>query len=506
MFSLEDNNAYPVNYSRCLAVSDTADRVRRQIHTLEKSILKTNLGITDVPTDIPSEAKYVYLHNNNISTVPSRVLNHLVNCTELDLSYNRISEVKVGMFEGLVSLKRLLLMHNLIDTVEDRSFSPLGACTELVLSENRIQEVRAEMFEGLASLRTLSMRDNRFDRLDAGAFTVQGDNHNETSTPLQSLRYLNLRQNPLNEIGKGTFVGLIHLETLAIVIGNPDGISNDAWHGLNSLKFAHIFDGNLTRLDQEFLKGLESVEDLDFSANDINTIDSGSFCNMAPCKYLDLSNNEIFDVNAEMWEGLSSLEELDLAVNWLTEVRTDMWGNKLENLLELNLMANLIGRVERGAFRFMKNLRVLNLGTNLLVGIRGDMWVGLSSLVSLRLSENGIQRLPPGSLSNLPHLKRLFLSLNNLTTLSLDMLDSSLYPDSGGHPETLEITMYENPLECDARLCWTKDAAREGWLRMVYTYWCENYQQYWEYVDVGCEGRETESEEDSSNIMIRLIN
>ena len=242
-----------------------------------RTYFKTNLGITDVPTDIPSEAEFVYLHNNNVSIIPSRVLDHLVNCTELDLSYNRIGELKVGMFEGLVSLKRLLLMHNLIDTVEDRSFSPLGACTELVLSENRIQEVRPEMFEGLVSLRTLSMRDNLFDRLDAGTFTMQEDNGGETLTPLQSLRYFNLRQNPLNEIGNGTFAGLIHLETLAIVIGNPDGISKDAWHGLQSLKFAHIFDGNLTTLDQEFLKGLEAVEVLDFSRNDINNINSGSF-------------------------------------------------------------------------------------------------------------------------------------------------------------------------------------------------------------------------------------
>ena len=76
------------------------------------------------------------------------------------------------------------------------------------------------------------------------------------------------------------------------------------------------------------------------------------------------------------------------------------------------------------------------------------------------------------------------------------MFDPSLYPGSDGHPGTLEITMYDNPLECDARLCWTKDAAREGWLRLVYTYWCENYQQYWEHVDVGC-GAESESEKDN---------
>ena len=197
-----------------------------------KAYFKTNLGITEVPTDIPTEAKYVYIHNNNISTIPSRVFAHLENCTELDLSYNRISEVNVGMFEGLVSLKRLLLMHNLIDTVEDRSFLPLCACTEVVLSENRIPEMRPEMFEGLASLRTLSMRDNLFDRLDAGTFIFPShDDINETSMPLQSLRYLNLRQNPLNEIQDGVFTGLINLETLVIVIGNPDGISKGcmAW-------------------------------------------------------------------------------------------------------------------------------------------------------------------------------------------------------------------------------------------------------------------------------------
>ena len=173
-----------------------------------------------------------------------------------------------------------------------------------------------------------------------------------------------------------------------------------------------------------------------------------------------------------------------------------MWGNRLENLYELNLIVNRIHRIQRGAFKSLKNLGVLNLGTNHLTDIHGYMWEGLNSLTSLMLSENGIQVLPPGSLSNLPKLQRLFLSINNLTTLSLDMFDPGLYPGSEGHPATLEITMYDNPLQCDARLCWTKDAAREGWLRLVYTYWCENYQQYWEYVDVGC-GAESESEKDS---------
>ena len=151
--------------------------------TLRKTYFKTNLGIIDIPTDIPKEAEYVYIHNNNISKLPSRVFAHLENCTELDLSYNRISEVKVGMFEGLVSLKRLLLMANLIKTVEDRSFLPLGACTEVVLSENRIADVRPEMWEGMASLGTLSMRDNLFDRLDAGTFiSPSHDDNNKTLT------------------------------------------------------------------------------------------------------------------------------------------------------------------------------------------------------------------------------------------------------------------------------------------------------------------------------------
>ena len=86
------------------------------------------------------------------------------------------------------------------------------------------------MWEGLASLlELLSMRDNRFDRLDAGTFiSPSHDDNNKTSTQLQSLSYLNLRQNLLNEIQDGTFAGLINLETLVIVIGDPDGVSMDA--------------------------------------------------------------------------------------------------------------------------------------------------------------------------------------------------------------------------------------------------------------------------------------
>ena len=47
-----------------------------------------------------------------------------------------------------------------------------------------------------------------------------------------------------------------------------------------------------------------------------------------------------------------------------------------------------------------------------------------------------------------------------------------------------------NPLVCDARLCWLKEAELEGWIRYNALYddppECANIDEYWYYVELNC--------------------
>lgn len=61
------------------------------------------------------------------------------------------------------------------------------------------------------------------------------------------------------------------------------------------------------------------------------------------------------------------------------------------------------------------------------------------------------------------------------------------------HPEMVSATLYRNPWQCDARLCWLREADRDGWLRLIawvpdYALNCRNYPGVpWTEVDLGCE-------------------
>ena len=71
-------------------------------------------GLTEVPTDIPSDAKKVYLENNQISNILAEAFSHLTSCTYIRLKNNSLTLIDAADFVGLESLKTLVLEYNSI--------------------------------------------------------------------------------------------------------------------------------------------------------------------------------------------------------------------------------------------------------------------------------------------------------------------------------------------------------------------------------------------------------
>ena len=119
------------------------------------------------------------------------------------------------------------------------------------------------------------------------------------------------------------------------------------------------------------------------------------------------------------------------------------------------------------------------------------MFEGLFSLEILDLSYNEISTVVPGTFSALARLQILSLTGNQLTTLAFDAFDAPDYPNAIGHPVELQLALHENPLHCDSRMCWLKEAEDEGWIHFQYDlYWvptCVNYQDVpWKDVNLKC--------------------
>ena len=65
----------------------------RDEYTSDRTYYKVDVGLTDIPTDIPKDALEVYLSDNRIRNITANTFFGLFECVLLNLKYNRISHV-----------------------------------------------------------------------------------------------------------------------------------------------------------------------------------------------------------------------------------------------------------------------------------------------------------------------------------------------------------------------------------------------------------------------------
>ena len=73
---------------------------RRDDYTPDRIYFKEGLGLTAIPTDIPSDALEVYLRNNKLAIIEANVFSNLSKCKSLRLYGNEISEIKSEALMG----------------------------------------------------------------------------------------------------------------------------------------------------------------------------------------------------------------------------------------------------------------------------------------------------------------------------------------------------------------------------------------------------------------------
>ena len=164
----------------------------------------------------------------------------------------------------------------------------------------------------------------------------------------------------------------------------------------------------------------------------MNEIEAGAFSGLMNLHRLNLRNNDLKEIRADTWMGLPSLKELFLG------------SNKIENL-------------PSEAFMGLTKVVFMHLANNDLNQIRGDMFEGLFALEDLYLHGHDIS-LEPGAFVKLPYLNWLNLETNKLETLKMRAFLDPTYPDK--HPPKIFVPLGANPLTCDEKLCWLKEAKK----------------------------------------------
>ncbi|KAB1258908.1 Leucine-rich repeat-containing G-protein coupled receptor 6, partial [Camelus dromedarius] len=214
----------------------------------------------------------------------------------------------------------------------------------------------------------------------------------------------------------------------------PDG----SFRGLPSLRHLWLDDNALTEIPVRALSHLPGLQAMTLALNRIAHVPDRAFQNLSSLVVLHLHNNRIEHLGTHSFEGLHSLETLDLNYNELWEfpvaIRTlgrlqelgfhdnniraipeeAFLGNPL--LQTIHFYDNPIQFVGRSAFRYLPRLHTLSLNGATNIQEFPDL-KGTTSLEILTLTRAGIQQLPPGVCQQLPRLRVLELSHNQIQEL-----------------------------------------------------------------------------------------
>ena len=205
--------------------------VPRDEFTTDRKYYKIRQELTEIPSDIPANAVWVYITHNSITKVEANGFSRLSNCIRLYLNNNHIKEVESGSFNGLNRLEQL-----------DLGF-------------NQVTLLKEVMFQGLETVQEINFYSNSMNFIADNAFAN-----------LQNLERLVLGRNNINTLSSKSFSGLHSLKHLLLHENNITSLPEDVVNHLPRPLQLGIFsnplrcDANLCWLKEEMLQGTITCE------------------------------------------------------------------------------------------------------------------------------------------------------------------------------------------------------------------------------------------------------
>lgn len=240
------------------------------------------------------------------------------NATDVDLSYNNITELRQDYFSNLPNLNRLSFNFNKISSIENGTFSSLGMLTSLLLSNNSLGAIGSETFKGLG----------------------------------QSFLMLGLMNNPDMLVAEGTFQSLPGLSQLLLM--NFAGAGSYNFSHLINLDFLAAPECKLKDMNPMNFLGLSHLSRLDLSGNLLEEFPKEAIVQMPVLESLNLDGNKISKINGPLVEPHSPITSLTLEHNHLVSLHPDTF-HGMTNLSMLTLSNNELMTLPKSIFSQLGN-------------------------------------------------------------------------------------------------------------------------------------------------------
>ncbi|KAG8310793.1 hypothetical protein J6590_056630 [Homalodisca vitripennis] len=415
----------------------------RNLRWLKMSRLAKASLTSDDFNEFGVDLEELHINDGGLQKISAHAFKHIRGLKRLDLSDNSITNIDYDAFDEIGhSLIQLRLSHALsssIKQVPGDALRPLGSLQHLDLSHNKLQTMPETAFHFLRRIRTIQLEDNSIENVHKGTF--QGDIHS-------SLEELYLSFNKLGAVNTHTFVDLSQLTRLHLDDNVISRVDRRAFVNLEHLRVLDLRGNKLSFISDEAFQNLPELEDMDMAYNQLKTFNFASLdqvgtlasfrLNMsynslrqlelnttftgretithANIKVLDMSHNNITHIGRGFLRPVErSLTHLYLAHNWLSNATRDVFGN-MQHLQWLDFNHNNLYEVDFDTFRNTKKLQVLYMSWNHLHDIPAELFRGLVNLRVVDVSGNRLRSLPD-SLFSEDGLERVSAAWNQLSRM-----------------------------------------------------------------------------------------
>ncbi|CAK1602817.1 unnamed protein product [Parnassius mnemosyne] len=268
----------------------------------------------------------------------------------------------------------------------------------LYINNSSIPVLGDDMFANL-KIHNLQISGCKMKRIEDDAFRGQGP----------YLKNLNLQDNELAELPVKTLRILTNLSLLDLSKNRITRVGNHAFITLQKLTTLKLSDNNVT-LEPQALTGLEnSLKNLNLKGTRQKVVPE-CIKGLRSLAFLDLSQNSIRELpgpdGSRTFEGLSSLTALNLERNLLVNLKEDAFTGIKNTLSSLSLLNNLLPEFPTAAIGTLTELRVLDIGFNLLNKLPYDAFLKNPSITLLALDGNPLPTVPEKALAHLNHTLR----------------------------------------------------------------------------------------------------
>lgn len=267
----------------------------------------------------------------------------------------------------------------------------------LYINNSTVTELADDMFINFA-IHNLQISGCKIRKIQENAFRGQS----------QFLKNLNLQDNELKEVPKALGI-LKSLSLLDISKNRITYIQDNAFLTLQELTTLKVSDNNVT-LAPYALAGLEvSLKNLNLKGTKQKKVPE-CIRGLKNLAFLDLSQNGLRELpgldGVKTFEGLESLTALNLERNLLVSLKKDAFFGIKNTLSSLSLLNNLLPEFPTEAIATLTELRVLDIGFNLLNKLPTNAFLMNPLITLLALDGNPLPTVSEKALTHLNHTLR----------------------------------------------------------------------------------------------------